>query len=116
MIAYCGLTCQGCPVYWATREKNREKKEKMRAEIVRICKEQYGVEYKPEDITDCDGCRAEEGRLFSGCKKCPIRKCARKKRLENCAYCGEYACEVLKEFFVKEPDAKARLDVIRSVI
>ena len=46
----------------------RGNNEKMRAEVVRICKEHYGVEHKPEDIADCDGCKAEEGRLFSGCK------------------------------------------------
>jgi len=67
---------------------------------------------KPEDITDCDGCRTEGGRLFSGCKKYQIRKCARQEGFENCAYCS--ACEKLKEFFVTDPNAKARLDVIRS--
>jgi hypothetical protein len=114
MLAYCGLICKGCPIYWATREKNKEKKEMMRAEIARIIKEQYGVDYKPGDITDCDGCKADNRRLFSGSKKCPIRKCARKKGLKNCAYCSDYACDKLKEFFRSDPSTKARLDVIRS--
>ena len=114
ILAYCGLTCHGCPIYLTTREENGEKKEKMRAEIARICKEQYGVEYKPEDITDCDGCRTEGGRLFSGSKKCQIRKCASQKGVENCAHCNEYACEKLKEFFATEPDARERLDEIRN--
>ena len=114
MIAYCGLTCHSCPILLATREKNEEKRNKMRTEIARICKEQYGMEYKPEDITDCDGCKTEGGRLFSGCKKCDIRKCARQKNVENCAHCSEYACETLEKFFTMDPDAKARLDVIRS--
>lgn len=116
MVSYCGLTCQGCPIYWATSENNKEKKDKMRAEIARICNEQYGTEYKPEDITDCDGCRTEVGRLFSGASKCEIRKCAKQKGLENCAHCSEYACEKLKEFFAKESYAKAALDVIRSTL
>jgi len=107
IIAYCGLICQGCPIYWATREKSK-------AEIARLCKEHYGMEYTPEEITDCDGCRTEGGRLFSGCLKCPIRECARQKGLENCAYCSEYACEELKQFFVTDPGAKTRLDVIRG--
>jgi len=116
MIAYCGLICQGCPIYLATREKNKEKRQKMRVEIARICREQYGLEFKPEDITDCDGCRIESGRLFSGCEKCKIRKCARQKGLENCAHCSEYACEKLREFFVTDQGAKTRLDMINSTI
>jgi hypothetical protein len=47
-------------------------------------------------------------------KKCQIRKCASQKGVENCAYCDEYACEKLKEFFVTEPDARERLDEIKS--
>ncbi|MFP4082491.1 MAG: DUF3795 domain-containing protein [Candidatus Aminicenantes bacterium] len=115
-ISYCGLICQGCPIYWATREEDKEKKEKMRAEIARICKEQYGEELKPDDITDCDGCRTEKGKLFSASSKCQIRKCAREKGLENCAYCRKYPCENLKVFFASEPEAKTRLDLINRVL
>jgi hypothetical protein len=116
VIAYCGLICQGCPIHWATRQRNEEKKRKMRAGIAQQIKEQYGEELKPEDITDCDGCKTEGGRLFSGCKDCRIRNCARRKRLDNCAQCSEYACEELKNFFVTDPEARARLDVIRSTL
>jgi hypothetical protein len=112
VISYCGLICQGCPIYCATREQNKQKKEKMRAAIARMCKEHYGQECKPEDINDCDGCKATTGRLF--CTNCEIRKCAIEKALENCAHCSEYACDRLKEFFVKDQEAKTRLDFIRS--
>jgi len=100
----------------ATREKIEEKKEKMRAEIARLCNEHYGLEFKQEDITDCDGCRTEGGRLFSGCAKCPVRNCGRQKGLENCAYCNAYACDKLKEHFVTDPDARIRLDLIKRSI
>jgi len=113
IIAYCGLICQGCPIYWATKEKNEEKKEKMRVEIARQCKE-YDLKYELQDITDCDGCKTEGGRLFSGCKKCEIRKCARGKKIENCAHCDQYACEKLKK--LSDADAKSRLDLIRSTL
>ena len=120
MLAYCGLMCDGCPIYWATREKSKEKKGKMRATIAQQCSEQYGLEYGLEytlkDITDCDGCRTTGGRLFSGCKSCPIRECAVQKELESCAYCSEYACNKLKELFVTDPSAKTRLEVIRSIL
>lgn len=114
VVSYCGLICETCPIYLATREKDDDKRYDMRAEITREIKKLYGEEYKPEDITDCDGCKTESGRLFSGCKNCHMRKCARRKGVENCAYCDEYACEKIEKFFATYPDAKAQLDAIRD--
>jgi hypothetical protein len=111
-VSYCGIICQGCPVYWATREKNPEKRRKMRAEIARICSEQYEVRVDSEEVNDCDGCKADK-RLFSGCVKCEIRDCARQKALSNCAHCSDYPCEKLTVFFSTDPQAKIILDVIR---
>lgn len=116
MIAYCGLTCPTCPIYLATRQENKAEQARMRSEIVYLCKEHYGMSYALEDITDCDGCQAEGERLFSACKNCPIRKCAREKELENCAHCSEYACETLEVFFRSDPTAKTHLDAIRNSI
>ncbi len=116
MVAYCGLLCNSCPIYLATIQKNKKEQAKMRAEIVNIIKEQYGIVYKLEDITDCEGCRAEGTRLFSSSKNCLIRKCAREKKLKNCAFCPEYACGTLEAFFKKEPTAEARLDEIKRGI
>lgn len=114
MIACCGLDCQTCPIYLVTREKNKEKQKEEKQEIVRLIKEHYGLESKSEDITDCDGCMSETGRLFSACRGCPIRKCVINKELQNCAYCEEYICGTLQEFFAKEPSARDRLDKIRD--
>ena len=116
MVAYCGLTCQTCPIYLATRQKNKKEQAKMRAEIVKQCQEHYGITYKLEDINDCDGCKTEGERLFSASRNCLIRKCTRGKRLENCASCAEYACEKLTAFFKTDPIARKRLDAIRSSI
>ena len=116
MISYCGLNCQTCQIYLATREKDPKKKHEMRIEIAQQIKKIYGQDCKAEDVTDCDGCKTENGRLFAGCKKCGIRKCARQNGIENCAHCDEYACEKLEEFFATEAHAhaKERLDEIRS--
>jgi len=116
MIAYCGLTCQTCPIYLATRQKEKEEQTRMRVEIVRLCKEHYGMDYDVKDITDCDGCVTEGGRRFSACKNCLIRKCARENELENCAHCTEYICEKLGEFFKTEPTTRTCLDEIRCRI
>ena len=74
------------------------------------------MNYAPEAITDCDGCRTEGDRLFAGCKLCPIRKCAREKEFDSCADCGEYACEQLKALLAREPTARAQLDELRRNI
>jgi len=114
MISYCGLNCQGCQIYLATREKDEEKQFKMRADITQQIKKIYGQEYNPEDINDCDGCKTDGGRLFSGCNSCYMRKCARKKHIENCAYCQDYPCEELEKLFTTDKDARMRLDAIKS--
>lgn len=113
-ISYCGLICRTCPIHLATREIDQAKRKKMRANIAEQCNKLYGTKYGQEDINDCDGCRAETGRLFSGCKTCSIRSCAKNKGLDNCACCSEYACEQLLKLFATEPEAKKRLDRIRS--
>ncbi len=86
----------------------------MRAEIARLCREQYGLEYRLEDITDCDGCRKAGGRLFSGCRNCRIRKCAGEKGVPTCAHCRNYACAELEAFCATEPGARRRLDEIQK--
>lgn len=116
MLSFCGLTCHTCPIYLATREKNDEKKYKMRIEIAQQIQKHYGQDCKAEDVTDCDGCETEGGRLFSGSEKCEIRKCAKGKGIENCAYCSEYACEKLEKLFATDAEAKARLDAIKSTL
>jgi hypothetical protein len=113
ILAYCGLVCHTCPIYLATRQENKDEQKQMRIEIVRVCKEKYGLNYKLEDITNCDGCLTDGNRLFTACSTCPIRNCAREKELTNCAYCPDYPCDNLKQFFNSEPSAKVRLDKIR---
>lgn len=114
MIAYCGLTCDTCPIYLATLEQDKDHQQTMRASIARLCTETYGMALKPEDINDCDGCTANTGRLFTGCKDCKIRNCASQHALKNCAYCKEYACEELSAFHGHEPGARETLEKIRS--
>jgi hypothetical protein len=96
-------------------EEDHGRKAKMREAVARLTREHYGMEFQPEDVTDCDGCRTETGRLFSGCQQCAIRACARQKKIESCALCGDYACDKLQKFFTSDPEAKARLEFIRTI-
>ena len=114
LLSYCGLVCNTCPIYLGTREVNKEEQMRKRTEIAKIGKEQYGMQYELSDITDCDGCCTEGGRLFSGCTNCTIRECVKQKAIENCAYCSEYICRKLESCFVHDPSAKIRLDEMRN--
>ena len=116
MTAYCGLACNTCPIYLATLETDISCQQEMRISIAQICTEKYNMKLHPEDINDCDGCRAETGRLFSGCKDCRIRECAQGKNLESCGYCADYACDNLQEFFRHDPGSKTRLEEIRKSV
>jgi len=114
MLAFCGLQCDTCPIFLATLETDISKQKRMRESIAKECNELYNMQLHSEDITDCDGCKANEERLFSGCKNCEIRKCATSKKLENCAFCTDFACPVLENHFLNDPDAKTKLQQIRK--
>ena len=88
----------------------------MRESIAEQCSKQYGMNMQPEDINDCDGCRANTGKIFSGCLNCDIRKCAIQKHIDNCAFCSDYACDSLKKHFLHDSGAQTRLEEIRQTI
>jgi hypothetical protein len=116
VVSYCGLLCDGCPIFWATKEKDVILKENMRIEIAKLSNKLYKTNFCSKDITDCDGCLTENARLFPGCIDCKIRNCAREKNLLNCANCSDYVCESLDTFFKDNAEAKSRLDFIRSIL
>jgi len=109
MIAYCGLTCTGCPAYIAARDDNDELRKKTAEEWSKA----YGAELKPGDI-NCDGCIATGGRHIGYCAVCEIRKCGMERGVENCAHCADYACEKLEVFLNQVPAARATLEDIRK--
>ena len=114
LIAFCGLDCSTCPIHLATHEPDKSRQQSMRESIAELCTKQYGINVRLEEVTDCDGCPADSGRLFSGCVNCKIRECAIRRNLKSCASCIDYACEKLLEFFVHDPEAQTRLEQIRS--
>jgi len=109
MIAFCGLACHECPALLATKANDDEK----RAEVAQLWSKQFNADIKQADI-NCDGCHSDGENIFGHCKVCEIRKCAKEKSVNNCAYCDEYSCEKLGMVFNMMPDAKKRLDDIKS--
>lgn len=114
MLAFCGLACDSCPIHLATIEKDIDKKILMRKDIAEQLAKIYQTNPKPEIISDCDGCKIDNGRLFTGCNDCKIRKCAKKRNLESCAFCNDYICENLNKHYTYDPDSRNRLELIRK--
>ncbi|MFW9948008.1 MAG: DUF3795 domain-containing protein [Candidatus Odinarchaeota archaeon] len=111
IIAYCGLNCSDCPAYIATQNNDTIKLK----EIAKKWSNEK-MQFNANDIL-CDGCHSDD-RIFQWCKECDIKSCAREKGLKNCAYCGDYPCELLNNAFGKNIDssAKQNLDNIRKNI
>ena len=85
----------------------------MRKTIAKKCSEVYNIEMLPEEITDCDGCKANTGRFFNGCNECSIQKCAITKTFESCGLCDVFPCEILEQHFQYDPSSKTRLEEVR---
>ena len=109
IIAYCGLECSKCPAYVATQNNDENK-------LKEVAKEwsNENMQFEPKDIL-CDGCFSDN-KIFQWCKACDIRKCARQKGLESCAYCNDYPCNFLNNVFNNDPSAKERLDNFKKAI
>jgi hypothetical protein len=87
MLGYCGFLCDICPAY--------EKNIKSDADRTKISDKwflYFGFRILPEKV-NCAGCKNEGNHPDSGC---PVRPCAIKKGVINCAYCGSFGCENLK--------------------
>ncbi len=111
LIAYCGLNCAECPAYIATQTNDDTK----RKQVAEEWQKAFNPDIKPEDI-NCDGCTSKSTRLFSHCLECKVRLCGIEKGVENCAYCPDYACDILKEYFKMAPKMQESLDSIRKNI
>lgn len=109
MVAYCGLVCNECPTYKATKKNDNKTKAKIAEEWSR----QYQHLFKPEDI-NCDGCLAVGSVQIGYCQICEIRKCCSERNVLNCGYCVEYPCYKLNNFHTKAVKAKDKLESIRN--
>ena len=115
MTAYCGLECDSCLILLATLEQDKSQQQAMKEKIAEKCSALYGISLNPEEITGCDGCRSNTGRIFSGCLRCEIRSCAIERNLESCAYCDDYKCLKLQKHFELDPHAQMRLEELRKM-
>lgn len=107
MVAYCGIVCTDCEAYKATQAEDMEALERMAKEA----SEKLNVEMTVADAM-CDGCMSTTGRRIQYCHECAIRTCAVQKDIENCAHCGDYACDKIEAFSKPGTPHRATLDGI----
>jgi hypothetical protein len=111
-VACCGLDCGSCRAYVATRSGDRA----LASEVAKAWSNPVEGNYTANDIW-CDGCHS--GRLHGFCLKCPVRLCAKGKRLANCGECRSYPCGPLEALWgswveASPLEAKRNLDRLRA--
>jgi hypothetical protein len=106
-IAYCGLLCDQCPIYIATKNNDEKTKEKLAIEYSNEkCK------FTKEDM-NCEGCFSVKNKDSKMCGDCEVRNCAEKKNnIENCSCCSDYPCALIDKYSPAE--CRTRLDQILS--
>lgn len=111
MISRCGLKCNECGAFKATKADD----DNMRRQVAANWSMMYKADIKPEDI-NCEGCLSTGKKVFSHCNVCEVRKCAVEKDVPNCAHCSRYICEKLDNFLEKAPENRELLEKIRRTV
>lgn len=104
-IAYCGLDCEKCDAYIATKNNDQALREK----TAKLWSELNKVPILPEHI-NCEGCRVN-GKKTVYCESlCQIRQCALKKAVATCGECPEMnVCLKVGAVHAHNADAKKNL-------
>jgi hypothetical protein len=114
LTGYCGLNCNYCPVFIATKTNNEQLKEKIAREWSLFYVEHIGIELTANNI-HCNGCKANSKGCFIGCIHCVIRHCCSSKKYNTCAECNKYEkCRIINRFFSTNETAKVTLDHLKK--
>jgi hypothetical protein len=108
---YCGFRCEpDCPLFKATKENDIDAKKKVYEEWK--MKESSGLDFDPE-IVSCWGCKVKEEKMSLIVKKCTIRPCAIRRKLESCIQCPDLkTCD--QELWKNFPDFKKKVEEMQK--
>ena len=105
MIAYCGLDCEKCDAYIATKNNDQALREK----TAKLWSELNKAPILPEHI-NCEGCRMDGKKTVYCDSLCAIRQCALKKDVTTCGDCLEMEqCPKVGAVFSHNPQARKNL-------
>ena len=108
MLGYCGLDCEQCPAFIATRDNDDALRVKTAEEWARS----YGAPVKPEHI-NCTGCQSAGIKTYYCDALCEIRKCAIGRSFSTCAECADFSCSLLEQVLQAAPTARTALEALR---
>ena len=83
-IAYCGLDCEKCDAYLATKKNDQA----LRERTARLWAELNNAPILPEHI-NCEGCRADGVKTVYCESLCAVRRCAVVKGISTCGDCSK---------------------------
>ena len=110
MIAYCGLNCEKCDAYIATKNDDR----KLREKTAKLWAELNNAPILPEHI-NCQGCRIDGIKTVYCDSLCAIRQCALKKGVLTCGYCSELeTCQTVSTVICNNPQALENLEAEKA--
>ncbi len=109
MIGYCGLDCDQCGAFIATRNND----DALRIKVAGEWSKQYNAPIKPEHI-NCTGCQSAGIKTFYCDQLCEIRKCAMKRSVSTCAKCTEFSCSLVEEVLRNAPEARKTLEMLKE--
>lgn len=105
LIAICGLDCEKCDSYIATKNNDQALREK----TAKYWSELNNVTILPEHI-NCEGCRMDGVKTVYCSTLCEIRKCAVTKGYVTCGDCSEKdICPKVGVIWQNNPQAKENL-------
>jgi len=112
ILAYCGLDCGECEAYLATQNNDRDGLEK----IAKKWTEEYGAKDCTAEKCICDGCPSGKRLSTAHAITCSVRLCAASRKVQTCAHCEDYKCEMLSQFIQFAPALGEKLEKIRREI
>jgi len=89
LAAVCGLFCEACTLYIATKEDP----ERLKGLAARF--------QLSEEAVKCYGCRSDKRGPY--CAMCKMSSCAAERGIEFCSECEDYPCSELKQFQSERP-------------
>lgn len=105
LIGYCGLDCEKCDAYIATKNNDQALREK----TAKLWAELNNAPILPEHI-NCEGCRVDGKKTIYCDSLCAIRQCALKKGVTTCGDCPEMdGCPIVGTLHANNPTALKNL-------
>lgn len=101
MTAFCGLDCEACGAYLATKNNDQALREK----TAKLWSELNHAPILPEHI-NCQGCRGGGIKTVFCERLCGIRQCALKKGVRTCIDCRDMeTCQTVGAILSNNPEA-----------